>query len=322
MRALVTGSAGHLGEALALTLRARGDEVVGLDRLPSAQTTQLGSILDRDLVDRFVHGVGVVFHTATLHKPHVASHERQAFIDTNITGTLTLLEAAAQAGVHAFIFTSTTSVFGDALTPSPGEPAVWVSEALPPAPRNIYGVTKLAAEGICRLTRQDGGLDCVILRTSRFFPEVDDDPAVSGAFAAENVKLNEFLYRRADIEDVVSAHLAAADRAGDVGPGPYIVSATTPFTQGDLADLARDASSVVARTAPDFQAVYDRLGWSMFPQIGRVYVNDKARSELGWSPKHSFQTMLERVAAGGEPMSELATAIGAKGYANDSVIAE
>jgi nucleoside-diphosphate-sugar epimerase len=322
MRALVTGSAGHLGEALALTLTARGNEVVGLDRLPSAQTTQLGSILDRDLVDRCTRGVDVVFHTATLHKPHVASHERQAFIDTNITGTLTLLEAAAQAGVGSLIFTSTTSVFGDAMTPSRGEPAVWVTEALPPAPRNIYGVTKLAAEGICRLARQDGGIDCMILRTSRFFPEADDDPVVRAAFAPGNVKLNEFLYRRADIEDVVSAHLAAADRAGEVGPGPYIVSGTTPFRPGDLAGLTSDAPSVVARAAPGFQAVYDRRGWSMFPQIGRVYVNDKARSELGWSPKHSFQTMLERVAAGGEPMNELATAIGAKGYANDSVIAE
>jgi nucleoside-diphosphate-sugar epimerase len=282
----------------------------------------LGSILDRDLVDRCTRGAEVVFHTATLHKPHVASHERQAFIDTNITGTLALLEASARAGVGAFIFTSTTSVFGDNLTPLPGEPAVWATEDLPPAPRNIYGVTKHAAEGLCRLARRDGGLNCVILRTARFFPEVDDDPAVRAAFAPGNVKLNEFLYRRADIEDVVSAHLVAADRAGDVGPGPFVVSATTPFSPGDLADLTRDASTVVARAAPGFRAVYDRLGWRIFPQIGRVYVNDRARSELGWSPKHSFQTMLERVAAGGEPMSELATAIGAKGYANDSVIAE
>jgi nucleoside-diphosphate-sugar epimerase len=322
MRALVTGSAGHLGEALALTLKARGDEVVGLDRLPSPQTTQLGSILDRQLVERCARGADVVFHAATLHKPHVASHGRQEFIDTNITGTLALLEAAAQAGVRAFIFTSTTSVFGDAMTPSPGGPAVWVTEALPPAPRNIYGVTKLAAEGICRLARRDGALNCVILRTSRFFPEVDDDLEIRAAFAPGNVKLNEFLYRRADIEDVVSAHLAGAERAGEVGPGPYIVSATTPFGRDDLADLARDAPSVVARAAPASQAVYARLGWRMFPQIGRVYVNAAARADLGWTPKHSFQSMLERVAAGGPPMSELATAIGAKGYANDSVMAE
>ena len=70
----------------------------------------------------------VVYHAATLHKPHVATHSRQDFVDTNITGTLNLLEEAVSAGVEAFVFTSTTSVFGDALTPPPGAPAAWVTE--------------------------------------------------------------------------------------------------------------------------------------------------------------------------------------------------
>ena len=67
-------------------------------------------------------GVRAVYHAATLHKPHVATHSRQDFVDTNITGTLNLLEEAVAAGVEAFVFTSTTSVFGDALTPPPGLP--------------------------------------------------------------------------------------------------------------------------------------------------------------------------------------------------------
>jgi len=318
MRALVTGSAGHLGEALALALRARGDEVVGLDRLPSGQTSHVGSILDAELVGRCMRGVEAVFHAATLHKPHVATHSRQAFVDTNVTGTLTLLEAASRAGVRAFVFTSTTSVFGDALTPWDGGPSVWVTEALTPTPRNIYGATKLAAETLCGLARRDMGVACVILRTSRFFPEVDDDPAVRDAYGADNVKLNEFLYRRADIEDVVSAQLAAAIRAPEIGLGPYIVSATTPFGPGHLDALARDAHAVVAGVSTGFEAVYARLGWRMFPTIGRVYVNDHARAELGWTPRHDFHSMLDRVAAGGAPTSELAAVIGAKGYDRQS----
>ena len=58
-----------------------------------------------------MRGVTAVLHAATLHKPHVASHGRQAFIDTNVTGTLNLLEAAVAQRVQAFIFTSTTSTF-------------------------------------------------------------------------------------------------------------------------------------------------------------------------------------------------------------------
>ncbi len=314
MKVLVTGAAGHLGEALALTLKARGDEVIGLDRLRSDNTAHVGSIADPVLVARCMRGVEEVFHTATLHKPHVAMHSRQAFVDVNITGTLILLEAASRAGVRAFVFTSTTSVFGDALTPRAGEPAVWVTEALTPVPRNIYGATKLAAESLCGLARRDEGLACVILRTSRFFPELDDDPAVRDAYAPDNVKLNEFLYRRADIEDVVSAHLAAAASAPDVDIGPYIVSATTPFGRDHLQALARDAPAVVAGVSDAFEAVYARRGWRMFPRIGRVYVNDRARAELGWAPRHDFASMLERIAGGGAPMSDLAVAIGVKGY--------
>ena len=66
-----------------------------------------------------MQGVEAVLHTATLRKPHVATHLRQEFVDTNITGTLNLLEEAALAKVRAFVYTSTTSVFGDAPIPAP-----------------------------------------------------------------------------------------------------------------------------------------------------------------------------------------------------------
>jgi nucleoside-diphosphate-sugar epimerase len=314
MRVLVTGVAGHLGEALARTLAARGDEVVGLDLVPSVYASHVGSITDTTLVARCMRGVEAVFHLATLHKPHVASHDRRAFIDVNVAGTETLLAGAVGAGVSAFVFTSTTSVFGEAMSPAAGAPAVWVDEALPPRPRNIYGVTKLAAEQLCALARREDGLATIILRTSRFFPEADDDPAVRAAYAPDNVKLNEFLYRRADIEDVVQAHLLAADRAADVGPGPYIVSATTPFAPAHLARLATDAPSLLAGLCAAYGEVYAHRGWSMFPAIGRVYDNAAARAALGWTPKYDFVAMLEKVAAGAPPMSELALAIGAKGY--------
>src|SRR6266545_3298284 len=117
MRVLVTGSSGHLGEALVRTLRRSGHEVVGLDIAPSPFTSNVGSITDRSCVRRCIQGVHAIFHTATLHKPHIVTHSRQDFVDTNITGTLNLLEEAASAYVGRFVFTSTTSAFGGALTP-------------------------------------------------------------------------------------------------------------------------------------------------------------------------------------------------------------
>src|SRR5262249_23723743 len=152
--------------------------VAGLDRVASAWTTHVGSITDRDFVRRCVPGADAVLHTATLHKPHVATHARQDFIDTNVTGTLTLLEEAVTAGVTAFVLTSTTSACGRGLTPPGGAPAAWVTEDVGPVRRNIYGVTKTMAEDLCELFHHRHGLACLVLRTSRFFPEADDDPAV------------------------------------------------------------------------------------------------------------------------------------------------
>jgi UDP-glucose 4-epimerase len=314
MTILITGSAGHLGEALMRSLRAAGRPAVGLDRLASPFTTDVGSIGDRDFVRNCMAGVTAVIHAATLHKPHVASHSRQAFIDTNITGTLILLEEAVAAGVSAFVYTSTTSAFGSALTPAPGEPAAWITEDVIPIPRNIYGLTKVAAENLCELFHREQGLPVVVLRTSRFFPEDDDTPAIASAYELANVQANELLNRRVDIEDVVGAHLLAVDRAGDIGFGRYIISATTPFGRGDLDAVRADAPAVVRRLYPEVDALYAARGWTLFPSLDRVYVNERARAALGWAPRHDFRRVLERLAAGEDFRSDLARAVGSKGY--------
>jgi UDP-glucose 4-epimerase len=314
MRVLVTGSSGHLGEGLVRTLRAAGHEVVGLDVIPSAFTSFVGSIVDRAEVKRCMRGVDAVLHAATLHKPHVATHSRQAFVDTNVTGTLNLLEEATAAGVGAFVFTSTTSAFGAALTPPTGAPAVWVTEDVTPVPRNIYGTTKVAAEDLCELFHRDHGLACLILRTSRFFPEEDDHAATREAYAQDNVQANEFLYRRVDIEDVAAAHMLAIEKAPSIGFGRYIVSATTPFLRDDLRDLRVNAPLVVSRRVPGYEAEYARRGWRMFSEIERVYVNERARKELGWQPRYDFRYVLDRLGAGADPRSALARAVGSKGY--------
>ncbi|SOD97501.1 NAD-dependent epimerase/dehydratase family protein [Blastococcus haudaquaticus] len=314
MRLLVTGSAGHLGEALVRTLRDVGHETVGLDRLASPHTDVVASITDRGAVRSALAGADAVLHTATLHKPHVGSHSRQEFVDTNVTGTLALLEEAVAADVGAFVQTSTTSAFGRALTPGEGAPAAWITEDVVPRPRNIYGATKVAAEDLCELVARDHGLPCVVLRTSRFFPEADDSEQVRSGYADGNAKVNELLYRRVDLADVVEAHLAAVHRAAAIGFGRYVVSATTPFTPDDLPELRTDAPAVVERLFPDQAEVYGRLGWRMFPGIDRVYDNARARRDLGWTPRYDFRHALDLLAAGEEPRSALARSVGAKGY--------
>jgi nucleoside-diphosphate-sugar epimerase len=318
MRALVTGSAGHLGEALVRTLRSAGDEVVGLDILSSPFTTHVGSIVDRDFVKHCSAGVQTVFHAATLHKPHIVTHRLQHFIDTNITGTLNLLQESVAAGVERFIFTSTTSVFGDALVPPAGAPAAWVTEEVVPIPKNIYGVTKAAAEDLCRMFHRNHALPCVVLRTSRFFPEEDDNRDLREAYAGKNLKANEYLFRRVDLEDAVGAHLAAAQRASVIGFGTYIISATAPFLPSDMAGLRADAPRVVQRLVPEYVEEYERRGWKMLPSIDRVYVNSLARNDLGWRPRYDFRHVIGRLKAGEDLRSPLARLVGSKGYHDET----
>jgi UDP-glucose 4-epimerase len=314
MKILVTGSAGHLGEALMRTLHGSGHSAVGADRLRSPYTQRVGSLTDRAFVRECVRQADAVLHAATLHKPHVATHSAQQFVDTNVSGTLHLLEEAALAGVRAFVFTSTTSAFGRALSPAAGEPAAWINEAVTPVPKNIYGVTKLCAEHLCELFQLQRGLPCVVLRTSRFFPEDDDDPEAQRAYPGDNLKVNELCHRRVDLEDVVSAHLLALTRAPALGFARYVISATTPFQPGDLAALRGDAAGVLRRMFPHCEAEYARRGWSLPRSIDRVYSSERARAELGWQPRYDFARALDHLQRGLDHQSPLSRQVGSKGY--------
>jgi UDP-glucose 4-epimerase len=152
------------------------------------------------------------------------------------------------------------------------------------------------------------------LRTSRFFPEADDSKETRNSYEDDNAKVNEFLYRRADIEDIVSAHVLALQRARSIAFGRYIVSATTPFTRGDLQELHTQAAAVVRRYAPRYGDIYAARGWKIFPAIDRVYINERARADLGWQPRFDFAAVLTRLANGDDFRSPLARAIGSKGY--------
>ncbi|KAK7991672.1 UDP-glucose 4-epimerase [Apiospora saccharicola] len=325
---LVTGSSGHLGCALMLSLPSLGYTPVGIDILDSATTTHVGSIADRDFVAslfRRYPTIQHVLHAATLHKPHVDSHSKADFVDVNITGTLNLLEEAAAArkdkAVESFVFVSTTSAFGRALSPRPGEPAAWITEDVVPIPKNIYGVTKVAAEDMCRLVQAQTGLPMVVLRTSRFFPEADDDAdrralVGDGSDGDENLKVLELAYRRVDIADVVSACVCAMRKARELGWGKYVISAPPPFCNDSevLKRLDSGAGEVYAECVPGIKAVFEMKGWRFLPRLDRVYDSSKALQELDWQPRYTIRNAVNKITAGEEWRSDLTFKVGKRGY--------
>ena len=305
MRALVTGSSGWLGRTLVPRLLADGHAVVGLDPVPGATTTVVGSVAERDSVQTAIrdHAIDAVVHAGALHKPDIARRSRSEFLAVNVEGTLNLLEEAVAHGVDRFVFTSTTSLMISreirAGRAGCARQATWITEALAPLlPRNIYGVTKLAAEHLCRLVHQEQVLPVAVLRTSRFFPEQDD-----GAYAVRlpevNIKTNELLFRRLTVEDAAEAHVVALAKAPEIGYDEFIVSAMPPFHPDECGELIADAPAVVARHIPEYAAIHARLGWSMLPSIDRVYDPTRAAHRLGFVCRTGFA----------ERLAELATAV-------------
>jgi len=301
MNILVTGSSGWLGQTLVPRLLRDGHKVVGLDPDAGATTSVVGSVVDRALVRRIIRNEGIeaIVHAAARHKPHIETHDNSEFVAVNVQGTLNLLEEAVAPGskVDRFVFTSTTSLMisqeirdGKA---GGAKEAVWIDETLAPLqPRNIYGVTKLAAEELCRLFNHLHKLPILVLRTARFFPE-EDDMAHAIAQSGENTKANEFLFRRLSVEDVAEAHVVALAKAREIGFDTFIISSMTPFSPSDGPALIADAPSVVARYFPDYPALYAKRGWTMFQSIDRVYDAGKAARKLGFVCKAGFKELLD-----------------------------
>lgn len=277
MDVCVTGSSGQLGAVISSLLRAN-HSIVGVDSAPGEFTSHIGDITDQEFIISVTKGADVIIHTCSLHAPHLKTHSSEEFIGTNINGTLNLLKSAVQNGIGRFIYTSTTSLYGHAMAST--ERAVWVTEDLLPQPRDIYDVTKIAAEGMCEAYANEYDLPCVSLRVSRYFPE----PAYLTAVYR--------LYRGVDVRDAARAHTLAMEKRPS-GYGVFNISAGSPFSKDETRDLLHDAPGVLLRHFPNIEEVFAEKGWKLPRSIDRVYSIEKAKQYLNYRPRYNFDSLLD-----------------------------
>ncbi|AYL97729.1 NAD-dependent epimerase/dehydratase family protein [Mucilaginibacter celer] len=281
MRVLVTGASGRLGSVTLDHLRKHGYEVLGLDIVPSATTDLLIDILDEGTVLSATKNIDAIIHTAAIHGKHFElNYPRRAFIDVNIYGTLNLLNACIANKVPRFLYTSTTSIYGDAMVDT--EKAIWVDEELPVKPRDIYDITKQTAEQLCRDFFYREGLQASVYRVGRFLPE------------DENLKLNHRLYRGLDERDGARGLQLALDKTFDEFE-IFNIASTSSFGKDDLVELKHNPVALIRKYYPQAEAVYQLKGWEFPESIDRVYVCDKARRYLGYEPRFTFDYLLDRL---------------------------
>lgn len=241
MTVLVTGASGLLGGAVARALVARGDDVRTLQRRPSGvdgATDVLGSVTDADVVARAVEGADAVVHLAARVSLAGAPAE---FLDVNVGGTRTLLDAAERAGVRRFVQVSSPSVahLGTSLVGAPATPAD------PEGARGEYARTKAAAEVLALGRDGAGGAGprMVAVRPHLVWGPGDTqlvervvDRAARGRLPllGHGAALIDTLY----VDNAADGILAALDRLGDapdvVGGRAYVLTNGEPRTVADL----------------------------------------------------------------------------------------
>ena len=149
MKILVTGGAGYIGSITTSRLISQGHVVNVIDDLSTGHLANLhsqtnffeGSILNRDILDEAISGCELVFHFAGKALVEESVRNPEIYFQTNVDGTVTLLEAMECHEVTRLVFSSSCAIYGQPLQ-------VPISENLKPEPINPYGQSKLEAENM------------------------------------------------------------------------------------------------------------------------------------------------------------------------------
>lgn len=300
-RVLVTGAGGFIGSHLTDHLVARGADVTALvnynsrndwghlelynGRLPANLNIVSGDVRDGAFVKRLVSGQGVVFHLAALISIPYSYISPQSFIDTNVRGTLNVLEACRESSVQKLIHTSTSEVFGTAKY-------VPIDERHPLDAQSPYAASKIAADQLVLSFHRSFGLPAVVFRPFNAFGPRQSARAViptilSGLIAGERKlslghldPIRDFTF----VTDTVEAFVLAAERA----PAGEVINVGNG-KGSSIRQIIEQCQRVLGKT--DINVLKDRS--RVRPTQSEVWRlicdNRKARKVLGWKPNVSLE---------------------------------
>jgi UDP-glucose 4-epimerase len=308
---VVTGADGFIGSHLAEALVARGASVTALclynsfdthgwldDVAPQTMSRMQrvrGDIRDAAFVRNLVRGHEVVFHLAALISIPHSYQSAQSYVDTNITGTLNVLNACNEAGVKRLVHTSTSEVYGSALT-------MPIAEEHPLQGQSPYSATKIGADMLAEAYARSFGTPVAILRPFNTFGPRQSERAVIPVIIRQMLDANcqtiklgsldtvrDFTF----VDDTVEAFLAIG-AAPEVRFGtPYNGGTGKAVRIGEVADLLAG----IANCAKPLELEEARLRPSKSEVIALLADNSRLRSEVGWQPRIELSEGLARTVA-------------------------
>lgn len=303
-RVLVTGGAGFIGHHLVRALLDRGAEAVVLDDLSTGKPERLdprakfvlGDIRERGLLERLFaeERFELVFHAAALARIQPSVADPLGSHDVNATGTLNLLRAAASSGVRRFVFSSSSSVYGE-------QDALPFHEGMRPSPRNPYAMQKLMGEQYCGLFSRVYGLDTVCLRYFNVYgPGMTSEGAyrtvlsifLARSDAGEPLPIVGDGSQRRDfthVRDIVAGNLAAAS-----APGRFDGEAVN-LGYGKSVSVREAAERVLASAGRSWKDGVAFLPPRPFEAKETLADRSRARERLGWEPSVAFEQGLDEL---------------------------
>ena len=287
MRYLVTGGCGFIGSSLVDRLVELGHDVVALDDFSTSEgdranpdaTLVEASITDPDAVFDAAKGADCIFHTAAWARIPRSIEDPVGTHQVNVTGTLSVLQAARQNGVPRVIYSSSSSVYGD-------QPTHVMHEDMPLNPKSPYALQKLMGELYCSSFARLFGLRVASLR---YFNVYGPRQATQGAYV---LVIPHFMRLRdagkpltvygdgeqtrgyTHVSDVVRANVLAA--TADLPEGENVALNIGPSEETSVNDIAAIVGGEVVHVIPNPRGDFEELRKSAD--------YSKAKSLIGWEP--------------------------------------
>ncbi len=278
---IVTGGAGFIGSHVTDALIERGDEVTVLDNLSSGSPENVnkeatfvqGDIRELDSIENIFNNVDGIFHLAAMARVQPSIEDPGLFHDVNVTGTFNLLEMCAVHEIPRFIFSSSSSVYG--------EPKVMpMVEDLPPNPLSPYACNKLIGENYCNVFASVYKVGTVSLR---YFNVYGDRMAVYGG----QYRLAPGIFAQQLLEDKPITIRGSGEQRRDFTHVDDVVSANLLAADSNLSGEVFNVGNADNRSVLDLAALFDSPhDYEFTPKVLEPFetlaCNHKIKNVLGW----------------------------------------